>query len=51
MKFGGNKYGTQFISTGKIKYQELTHGMYQISVDVIFTQIIAKKVINMNGEQ
>ena len=48
MKFGGNKYDTQFIITGK-KKKYFMHGMHKLAVDVTFTQIKYNKGINKYG--
>ena len=48
MKFGGNKYDTQFIITGKNK-KYFMHGMHKLAVDVTFTQIKYNKGINKYG--
>ena len=44
MKFVGNKYDTQFNSTGK-KKKYFLHDMQKLAVGVTFAQIVAKKGI------
>ena len=50
MKFVGNKYGTQYISTEKEKKQ-FVHDIHKIAVDVPYTQVKAKKEIKRHGER
>ena len=47
-KFGGKKYDTQFISTEK-KKKPFIHAMHTLAVDVMFTDMTAKKSIKRHG--
>ena len=49
LEFGGNKYDTQFTSTGN-KNKKFIHDMQKIALDVTFTQMTPKKVIKNHGE-
>ena len=45
MKFVGNKYDTEFTST-EIKKRYFMHYMHTLTMDVTFTQMTYKKVID-----
>ena len=50
MKFGENKYDTQFTSTGK-KKKYFIHDMHKLAVNVTLTQTTANKVINKHRQR
>ena len=50
MKFGGNKYGNQFIST-EGENEWFVHDIHKIAVDEIYTQVTAKKGIKRHDER
>ena len=50
MKFGGKKYGTQFINTEE-KENQFMHYMHKIAVDATFTLMTAKKGIKRHGKK
>ena len=51
MKFGGNKYGTQFTNITGEKKKYFIHDMHKLDVDVTFNQMTATKVIKKHGER
>ena len=50
MKFSGNKYGNQFITTEE-EEKEFMHDMHKIALDAKFTQMSTKKLIQRHRER
>ena len=51
IKFSGETYDTQFITSTGEKKNVFMHDMHKLAVDVTFTQITSKKGIKKHGER